>query len=168
MDYMFYNNPVATATSTGSWDTSSVINMRGMFQLANVANPSTATWNVSAVTDMREMFYRANSANPDVLNWNTANVTTMFRMFRDNPSANPNMTNWNFSNNPDLREIFTGTLSSMTNANYSNFLIAVEATTTHGSNKRIDANNLEYQPAAATARANLLSNGWTVNDNGAE
>ena len=117
---------------------------------------------------MREMFREANSANPDVSSWTTAQVTNMYYMFYNSPSVNPDTSSWSFAGNPNMTNMFRGNLSSMTNLNYSNYLIAVEATTPNGSNKRIDANTLEYQPAAVTARGNLIGNGWTINDNGAE
>jgi hypothetical protein len=49
---------------------------------------------------------------------------------------------------------------------YSNLLIQVDATNATP-NLRIDS-PAAFQPAAATARANLLGSGWIINDAGAE
>jgi len=167
MDSMF-ENAVSANPDTTNWDVSNVTNMRDMFRNADSANPDTTNWDVSSVTNMREMFRDSSTANPNVTNWNTSSLVDMFAMFFRSISANPNMSNWNFASVTDQRSLFPCQNVSFSNANYANYLIALEATTGNLGTLRADANCSEFPASAATARANLISNGWTINDNGAE
>ncbi len=191
MSNMFAVSPQANPNVT-NWNTSNVTNMSLMFYLASRAIPNTSNWNTSNVTSMYAMFQSATAANPNVTNWNTAKVTDMFRLFYGATNANPNVTNWNTSNvttmvgifysatnaNPDLshwdiskqigssmQHIFWQ--SNISTTNYSNSLINFANQAGSPSNIDLGWLSAKYSiGAATTARATLLSKGWTISDGG--
>ena len=65
----------------GSWNTSQVTRMDGMFYGAAAFNQSISAWNTAEVTTMERMFYNATAFNQDVSAWNTAKVTDAASMF---------------------------------------------------------------------------------------
>ena len=65
----------------GSWNTSQVTRMDGMFYVAAAFNQDISAWNTAAVTTMEYMFYNASAFNHDVSAWNTAKVTDAASMF---------------------------------------------------------------------------------------
>jgi hypothetical protein len=85
------------------------------------------------------MFYRAYPADPDLSNWNFANVTAIGSFVAQ---------------------------MGISNLNYTNFLIQLEATTLQSGVTMISG--AQYQAAASTARANLIGAGWSITDGGAE
>jgi hypothetical protein len=168
MNLMFRDSPNANPDTT-DWNVSNVLTMEGMFINATSANPITLNWNVSSVTTMQEMFSGAISANPNTSTWVTTNLTTAERMFEDATIANPNTSSWDISNitNPSgLNDMFRN--AGIDNLNYSNFLIMANSTTVTN-NMNLGNVNAQYQPAAVTARNNLVTvRSWTINDLGAE
>ena len=65
----------------GSWDVSTVTDMRYMFYGASSFNGDLSKWDVSSVTTMERMFYGASSFNGDLSKWDVSSVTTMRDMF---------------------------------------------------------------------------------------
>ena len=61
-------------TTYTAWNTSSVTDMRSMFEDAISFNQDISNWNVSNVEDMSYMFYKARSFNQDISNWDVSNV----------------------------------------------------------------------------------------------
>ena len=57
------------------WDTSSVINMTGMFAGAQDFNQFIGNWDTSSVNDFSWMFYDALAFNQDIHNWDTSNAS---------------------------------------------------------------------------------------------
>ena len=149
---------------TTNWDTSNVTSMREMFDHANVAQPNTINWDTSNVTDMSGMFRDAFAANPNTSNWDTSSVTNMNEMFKDATNADPDMSDWEFTNVILMVGMFEGV--SISTTNYDNLLIQLDATA--GSGGFLHAGSSQYTSggAAATARANLISDSWTINDGG--
>merc|ERR1712100_766850 len=66
----------------GSWTTSQVKKMDGMFSRASSFNHDIGNWDTSQVTNMNGMFRYASSFNQDISNWNTLQVTNMIDMFK--------------------------------------------------------------------------------------
>ena len=83
-----FNQPV------GSWDTSKVTNMAGLFLLARAFNQDVSKWNTSGVTDMHRMFHAASIFNQPIASWNTAKVTDMNNMFREASAFNQDISSW--------------------------------------------------------------------------
>ena len=58
----------------GSWNTSSVTNMLGMFNSAIAFNQDIGSWNTSSVTDINAMFFQATAFNQDLIGWCVTNL----------------------------------------------------------------------------------------------
>lgn len=165
MAFMFAEASLATP-DTSNWDTGEVTDMSLMFAGAHLANPNTSGWDTSKVTTMSEMFKFADAANPNVSNWNTGSVVNMYRLFYSADIANPDMSSWNFANVTDMSQMFTAvTLPTVT---YSNLLNRINATSTKLNITLDGGASTEYNAGAAAARANLISDGWTITDGGLE
>ena len=103
----------------GSWDTSAVTDMFGMFLGATAFNQNISSWETSAVTSMLTMFQSARVFNQDIGSWNTAAVTNMVGMFLGTTSFNKNISSWDTSAVIDMRYMFYG--ASAFNQNIGNW-----------------------------------------------
>ena len=149
----------------GHWDTSSVQSMASMFYLARSADPDVSNWDTSNVQSMGSMFYHLDSGSPDVSNWNTSSVTNMSGMFQNAGKSNPDVSNWDFSSvTSSLNVAFFGVNFSADT--YSSALISLDATLSDSVTGRLLFKSIPYNSNAATARANLVSDGWTITDAG--
>ena len=178
-----------------SWDVSSVTNMSGMFKHADVFNQDIDDWDVSSVTNMSSMFYNAGRFNQDISSWDTSSVTTMNNMFREAGPIETlfggNISGWDVSNVTNMSNMFQQVdyfnedisgwdISKVTNmqymfyqsniwstANYDAALIAWEDGT-HQDDVTFHAGDATYTGGgtAATARAALVSDGWSITDGG--
>jgi surface protein len=95
----------------GSWDTSNVTDMGGMFNGAAAFNQDISSWDTSNVTDMGGMFNGAAAFNQDISSWDTSNVTNMSRMFQGIPfgaasAFSQNIGAWDTSNVADMSFMF--------------------------------------------------------------
>ncbi|KAG7350185.1 fibronectin domain containing protein [Nitzschia inconspicua] len=80
----------------GSWDTSNVTNMDGMFAEVTSFNHDIGRW--ANVTDMGWMFYWAHEFNQDFGRWDVSNVEHMKAMFFGADSFNEDIRRWDVSN----------------------------------------------------------------------
>ena len=92
----------------GSWNTSQVTRMDGMFYGAAAFNQSISAWNTAEVTTMAYMFAFATAFNQDISAWNTAEVTTMERMFYNATAFNQDVSAWNTAKVTDAASMFNG------------------------------------------------------------
>lgn len=71
-----FNQPI------GSWNTTKVANMYGLFRSATAFNQPLNNWNTSKVDDFTAMFKYASAFNQDISGWNTSSMTvgTDFRV----------------------------------------------------------------------------------------
>ena len=106
MNVMFYgaNDNNIDIGDIGSWDTSNVTDMSGMFKYSGF-NQDIGNWNTSNVTDMNNMFYGDFGFDQDIGNWNTSNVINMSKMFY-RTNFNQDIGNWNVSNVTDMSFMF--------------------------------------------------------------
>ncbi len=172
MSSMFDGAALATPDTT-DWDVSNVTHMTTMFRNTVFADPDVGKWDVSKVGSMQSMFYGAEVANPNVSSWNTINVATMEYMFFEADNANPDTSGWDIGKVQWMQNIFKD--SDISNANYSKFLIMAEDTCSGSNNcdnatinfgSLGDSTSKYYAGDAATARATLVTNGWSISDNG--
>jgi surface protein len=104
-----------------SWDTSNVLNMSVMFQLATKFNngqtagafkpftytPGSNVWKTSSVTDMSGMFSQAAAFNQDISSWDTSNVLDMAGMFFGaNFYKGDGIAKWQLAKRPKIMEMF--------------------------------------------------------------
>lgn len=187
MGNMFANQSTGSGfnQNIGSWNTSSVTNMSLMFYanyfFNNNNNNSINSWNTANVTDMNLMFFSAISFNQPIGNWNVSKVTNMTSMFTSAFAFNQDISNWNLAGlnaSARLDNFMNGKTgaNSYSTANYDALLIG------WNNNKLVGANGIanwrtDLKPnfggakytaggAAATARAALVSYGWTITDGG--
>jgi surface protein len=159
-----------------TWDTTKVTNMSAMFRLT-AFNQNISGWNVSNVTDMNLMFGNATVFNQPIGSWNVSKVTNMNQMFNAATAFDQDLSSWNLAglNANTALDFFLGNKTYST-ANYNALLIG------WNNNKLVGANGVanwrtDLRPnfgsakytsggAAATARAALVSYGWTITDGG--
>lgn len=177
-------NMFASATAfnqdVGSWNVSNVISMGSMFQgataFSNAGSSSISAWNTSKVTLMDGLF-RSTSFNQPLSSWDVSKVTSMYTMLFQCPFSQ-SLAGWNLAsigNNATSMQSFLA-FSTLSTANYDATLIdwnnrkslAVNgvanwatAITPHFGNSKYTAGG-----SAATARAALVSYGWTITDGG--
>ena len=95
-----FNQPI------GTWDTSNVKSMNGMFDGGTFNRPIGA-WDVSSVEDMEDMF-RYSSFNQPIRDWDVSNVEDMSRMFQYASSFNQDLSGWSPISVKDIEMIFQG------------------------------------------------------------
>jgi surface protein len=115
MGFMFsgaqaFNKNINYNSTNGSWDTSNVIDMSGMFSGAEKFNSDISNWNTLNVTNMSYMFDAAKAFNQNIGNWNTSKVTAMSGMFQIasefNNNNNSSIGNWNTSKVTNMDYMF--------------------------------------------------------------
>ncbi len=150
-----------------NWDTSSVTNISFMFRESNALDLNVRNWDVSNVSDMTQAFL-GTPGNPDVSLWDTRSLVRLSNLFQDAPSANPDLSNWDFSlvDESGINYIFNRA-TSLTNENYSKFLIQLERTSSL-SGQQLGNVSAQYNLTAASARENLVARGWFIVDGGPE
>jgi surface protein len=170
MSQMFYINRNMNY-DLNSWDTSKVTTMQNMFY-QSVYNGNISNWNVSAVTNMSAMFFQS-YFNQNIGSWNVSGVQNMSSMFSGTTAFSQDISSWNIRglNATANFDNFLASNSSFGTANLNAFYIALN---TNKASYRTDlrpsfGSNTYYgsSSAAATARAALVTYGWTITDGGA-
>jgi surface protein len=156
-----------------TWDTSSVTTMASMFQGNAGFNQNISTWDTSSVTTMASMFQGVTVFNQDVSSWDVSSVTDMTNMFNGQNAFQQPLNTWNFVGTVNL----SGFMFGKTGANkyntpmYDDLLVrwaALVAATTLGSARTVSMGGAQFTTAGAggTARAALVTAGWTIVDGG--
>ena len=185
-----WNN--AGSPGISGWDTSSVIEMYGLF--SNTAfNQDIGAWDTSNVTNMDNVFYNATSFNnggsSSISGWDTSNVELMRQIFRGTSFDQP-VGYWDTSKLQMMNEAFrfinysydlanwvvTGVTSAsnflgspsrgMSTSNYSTTLIGWGAQSVQNGVSIYFGNSRYSAGAAASARQSLVNQGWTITDGG--
>ena len=107
MKYMF-SAAAAFNQNINSWNTGSVTDMTGMFGGTLAFNHSLNNWNTSSVTDMSGMFMSSGAFNSGINNWDTSAVTNMAGMFQSTVLFNQSIDNWNTAAVTDMGNMFYG------------------------------------------------------------
>lgn len=158
MSFMFYG--CTSLTSVPLFDTSSVTNMYYMFGNCT-ALTSVALFDTSSVTTMRYMFRYCTSLTTVPL-FDISSPTTMYGMFYDCTSLTT-VPLFNVALVNDFVNMFLG--CTLNTASYSAFLVHLESTNAL-SNEAFHGGNSLYDSSATTARASLVTRGWTITDGG--
>lgn len=116
MSYMFHNcksmQGGSSSGSFGSWDVSTITNMRGVFFGAENFDRQITTWDVTNVTDMTSMFENAKSYNRSMKWWVTTSLEKMSFMFAGAESFNRNVfNNFDVSNVQEFDGVFKNALA---------------------------------------------------------
>ena len=156
------------------WDVSSVTQMQDIFRVATAFNQDISGWDVSDVTNMARAFQGATAFNQDISGWDTSNVTNMEGTFRSANAFQQPLNTWDFVGTVNLTNFMlnkTGA-DSYNTADYDDLLVRwdelVTATTLDAS-RTVNMGGAKYTDpgAGATARAALVTAGWTIVDGGA-
>jgi len=140
---------------------SSVTDAYAMFAYCPVT--TVPLFNLSNCTSTRSMFYQCTALTTVPL-FNLSSVTDAFAMFYQ-CSKLTTVPLLNLSSVTNAGSMFSGV--TLTTQSYSDFLINL-ATLPLQSGVTFSGGNSKYNPAAAIARAYLISNfGWTITDGGA-
>ena len=180
-----FESQVKFDANLGSWDVSNVTNMSRMFALCfifnNINNSNINNWNTSNVINTSLMFVQAYEFNQPIGNWDVSKVQNMLGMFQNAWAFDQDISNWNLAglNSNTSLDFFmnnkTGA-NSYSTANYDALLIGWNnnklATANGVANWRTDLRpnfgGAKYTAGgdAATARADLVTYGWTITDGG--
>ena len=149
-------------TTVPLFNLSSVTNAQSMFYLCSSLT-TVPLFDLSSVTNASYMFYLCTSLTTVPL-FNLSNCTSTQSMFRQ-CTALTTVPLFDLSKVTNATSMFLGV--TLTTQSYSDFLINL-ATLPLQSGVSFHGGNSKYNPAAAIARAYLVSNfGWTITDGGA-
>jgi surface protein len=168
-----FDNATAFNQNIGGWNVSNVTTMSSMFILATSFNQNIGGWNVSNVTSMANLFRAASAFNQNISGWNVSNVTSMNSMFRGAAAFQQPLNTWNFVGTVDLSDFMilkTGA-SKYNTPMYDDLLVRWDQLVTAGTlnNARtVNMGGAQFTTAGAggTARAALVTAGWTIVDGG--
>ena len=97
--------------SIGTWDTSGVTEMRGLFEGQKSFNDYIGDWDVSKVESMRRMFHGATAFNQPLENWNVCKVKDCSGMFDGAVSFDKPLGKWDVSHVRSMNGMFAGAAS---------------------------------------------------------
>ena len=191
MGYMFnfsaFNN--GGSPSINNWNTGKVTNFDSTFRGSGFNQPI-GDWNVSATLSLRSIF-RDCPFNQNLSGWNPSSCTQFPDVFLNNGCDTTVLADWNVSKGENFSRMFAANggdfslaawdISSATNM--SNFVyngsvkfstasydagLIYWATLNVKLNVPLTIGTAKYSAAAASARAVLISKGWTIIDGGLE
>lgn len=156
-------------------DFSKCTNLRSFMWLAKAFNKPVAALNVSVCTDLAQFFEEASSFNQPVEAWNISACLDMWRMFAFATAFDQPLAAWcpKFNVEVSLDSFMEG--KAYRTSYYDDFLNALwlDMNTTRRSQwaSRIKPRLLgmglsKYSSVSSSARANLVSAGWTITDGG--
>jgi surface protein len=155
------------------WDTSKVTTFSEMFSGASVFNQDIGSWDTGSVTSMAVMFRSARAFNQDISGWDVSKVTSMTQMFDTANAFQQPLDTWDFVGTVSL----TNFMLNKTGSNryntpmYDDLLVrwaALVAATTLSATRSVNMGGAQFTTAGAggTARAALITAGWTIVDGG--
>ena len=157
-----YNAPVMGGNFTGA----NVVNFAGMFNSCPAFNQPLAGLVTSSATYISNIASASPAFNQDVSSWDVSSVLGMISAFNSSSGAfDQDLGGW------DIQSLTSaaGMLGSQTlsTANYDSLLTGWDANT-HNNTVTFSGGTSKYTGggAAATARANLVADGWTITDGG--
>ena len=147
----------------------SVTDLNATFFSSLNFNNSLSHWNTRNITSLLNTFLGCTRFNQPLNSWNVSSVTTFSSMFSSCPSFNQDLSSWNFSSCTSLGNFMTGV--TLNTAHYDALLILWDTYKTTwfagGLNMTPNMGSSKYSAgAAATARASLVTKGWTFTDGG--
>ena len=161
LNRLFKNNTVFNQ-EIGGWNTSNVTHIGGIFDGATSFNQYIGQWDTRNVVEMLATFNGATSFNQSLSGWDTSNVCSMSYMFNGANSFNQDISGWNFSCIEDMTGFMSN--SSYNPSYYDNLLVALDESGQE--DVVLDMIGINYTTAGSSARASLITKGWTITDGG--
>ena len=132
-------------------------------------NNSLSHWNTRNITSLSNTFNGCTRFNQPLNSWNVSSVTSFVSMFNSCSSFNQDLSSWNFSSCANLGNFMIG--ATLNTAHYDALLILWDTFKTTwfngGTNMSPNMGSSKYSAgAAATARASLVTKGWSITDGG--
>jgi surface protein len=158
--------------SIASFNTASVTNMSYMFFGCTSFNQSVANFNTALVTNMEYMFNSCSSFNQSLASFNTASVRDMIQMFVSCSALKQSLASFSLNGLTSAARLNafasnTNINATSTTTNYDATLIAWAAQLPLSFAQSPNFGTAKYSAgAAATARAALVTAGWTITDGG--
>ncbi len=156
----------------GPWDVSNVNTMSSMFRrwlytggFNNGGSSSISGWDTSNVKYFNNMLERNTAFNQPIGYWDTSSAISIAYMFNYNDGFDQDLSNWNVTGLTSATN-FMANSNGISTSNYDSTLIGwapqnvQNGVSIHFGNSRYSAGS------AASARATLVSKGWTITDGG--
>ncbi|MBX2829347.1 MAG: BspA family leucine-rich repeat surface protein [Flavobacteriaceae bacterium] len=165
-----------TTLDVSAWNTASAIwTYQMFFECTSLASLDVSGWDMATVVNMTRMFDDCSSLTTlDVSNWDVGDCRTFNAMFLDcsGLQGQLDVSNWDVSSAQNMRQFMDGT--GMTNAvynatliNWSTLLSTPPPPTPSTTFGFVHFGNSQYSAGApATARATIITTGWTLTDGG--
>lgn len=147
----------------------SVTDLSNAFLACTNFNNSLSHWNTINITNFVNLFNNCLRFNQPLNSWNVSSVTNFSNMFLFCSSFNQDLSSWDFSRCTTLNSFMLGV--TLNTAHYDALLILWDTFKTTwfngGTNMTPNMGSSKYSAgAAATARASLITKGWTITDGG--
>jgi len=174
MTNMFFGCSSLTSIDLSSFDTSSVIGMSSVFRnCSSLTSVDLSSFNTSSVTNMANMFNGCSSLTSiDLSSFDTSSVVTMINMFKG-MSSSSQLTITGIEDfditavNANRMTSFMASTGGLSTTVYDELLVNWEAQTGYNAqNPNFGSSQYTSGSAAATARADLVTAGWTITDGG--
>lgn len=148
---------------------SAVSDLNRTFLSCSNFNNSLSHWNTRNITSLNGTFNSCTRFNQPLNSWNVSSVTDFSFMFNSCSSFNQDLSSWNFSSCTALSNFMLGV--TLNTAHYDALLILWDTFKNTwfngGTNMNPNMGSSKYSAgAAATARASLITKGWTITDGG--
>ena len=154
----------------GSWDVSKATDLGSMFNgsaFNNGGNSSIGNWtlNTSSAVNLSGMFRNNYGFNQNISTWNTSKVTNMSSMFNNNGTFNQNLGPWLIPSCSNMASMLDG--CGMSKANYSATLIGWASQAPNiKSNVTLGATGRQYDTPGSASRSILTSAPYNWNITG--
>jgi surface protein len=163
-----FNQPI------GDWDVSSVTTMRDMLRRDSggmTFDQDIGNWDVGNVTDFFAFMYAGSSSqafnnggSPSIGSWNTSSATNISHMFDHCTNFDQSLSGWDVSSVNSASNFMRSCTLSTTN--YDSTLGGWSSQSVQNGVNIHFGNSTYSAGAAASARATLVSKGWTITDGG--
>ena len=162
-----FQNAVLFNQDIGGWDVAANLAVvYGMFSGATAFNQDIGSWNSISSSNPEYVFSGASSFNQDISGWDMSGVATMQSFLQNAVSFDQDLGIWDIANVTDAANFLAGV--TLSTSNYDSLLIGWEANA-HQNNVTFHGGGSKYSAgAAATAKAALETDGWTITDGGQE
>ncbi len=158
-------NTLNSPNNIGSWNTSVVTNMSGLFSQASAFNQNISSWNTGAVTNMSSLFADAAAFNQDIGVWNTSAVTNMAAMFAGAIVFNRNIGAWNTAAVTNMNSMFFSAYVFNQNISGWSTMAVTNMSSMFGYARDFNQNIGSWNTSAVTSMSRMFEDAFDFNQN---